>query len=275
MLWVREVLQGCHAAHSVCICNMHITACACSWCLAFATLDSRLPAWQPYKQVAMSPIQCNGAAVTQWRRYHRFIAIGILHLLCCCALLQIQLKKFLATNLTPADLPDMLVLAVDLLSSAAAETMLSYILIDQQQHLTAMHQQLSAIQHQQQRRETRRSVQKQLKQQDLAAEATQLQAQIVLTQQQLQSVQLVEQLLTLAVARRHHLVVQQLCQLDAAKDVPVADLLHRAIGHKGAQEEVLDNLMHLLAKANVPLPSDKLVAILRVSRCRAPVLCVQ
>lgn len=174
----------------------------------------------------------------------------------------------------PSDIPDTLVLAVDLLSPVAAEAVLGYLQTDQQQQLAETQAQLTSVQQQQQRRQTRGSARKQLKQHDLEAEVDRLTSRIQQTQEQLESAALIEQLLTLAVARRHSSVVQKLCQLKAAAEVPgaaVADLLHRAVGHKGPQVAVLDELMQLLTKVDAQLPADRILALLQV-RCSGYVL---
>lgn len=187
-------------------------------------------------------------------------------------LLQRELRKLLPA-LQPSGIPDVLVLAVDLLSPAAAETVLAYIQTDLHKQLTTIQSQLASVNKQQQRRETRRSVQKQLKQHDLAAEADALACRIQQTQQQLESAQLLEKLLVLAVARRHVAVVQRLCQLTAAHGVSaaaMAELLHRAVGHKGPQAAVLDDLMQLMLRSGKQLPGDKVTALLQVrigARC--------
>jgi hypothetical protein len=179
---------------------------------------------------------------------------------CCLHLLATKLLELLAevweAPLDTQGLPnmaDMLHLAVNMQQPAAAVAMLQFVqqLRQQLANMQQLQRQLQELQQAAEASPNRRSrAYKQKKAHEKRAEQLQLRLQEF--DRQVNAAE-VEQLLTTAIARMHSAVVEQLCALPAAKQLPgsaIKQLMERCIVHQSPEDTVLPRLLRLLGTAD-------------------------
>jgi hypothetical protein len=180
----------------------------------------------------------------------------VLHLI---SVLQDWLKKLLceawedpATFHQQPSMLDLLHLAANMQRPNAADALLNFLQEQRLQLQTIKHQLEMQSKQQQRKISTRNRARSELQQHDLQLQLQHLQQHLQEFDQEAQGLEL-EQLLATTVARGHGLLLERLCKLPAAAQLPgdaILQLLHRGIVHRSPSARVTSRLLRLAADAD-------------------------